>query len=151
MAPLVTEGIYVASLYSFFKGMLCNIQREIIMQINRMCHSGICVLRNAWAMILRKLTIFYEFCTFCSAQPNWINHLTRLWAIFKTTHVWNCYSPTYFPMCLIDLDAISYRPSSDVKPIFERNFRIPERTITKMAHLVSLSFIICCNTNLVIV
>ena len=113
MAPLVTEGIYIASLYSFFKGMLCNIQREIIMQINRMSHSGTCVykalllqclqsansptilqshsksyiiihiyitrfhrhflnfethnglfytvLRNAWAMILRKLTIYCNF------------------------------------------------------------------------------------------
>ena len=45
MAPLVTEGIYIASLYSFFKGMLCNIQREIIMQINRMSHSGTCVYK----------------------------------------------------------------------------------------------------------
>ena len=116
-------------------------------------HNGLfyTVPRNAWEMILRNLqfiAIFYEFCTFFIAQPNWINHLTRLWAIFKTTQVWNCYSPAYFSMCLIDLDAISYRPSSDVKPIFERNFRIPERWLKD---LVSLSFIICCNTNLVIV
>ena len=124
--------------------------------LNFETHNGLfyTVPQNAWEMILRNLqfiAIFYEFCTLFIAQPNWINHLTRLWAIFKTTQVWNCYAPTLFSY-------VSYRFWRNFlsaiiwcKTNFWKNFRIPERTITKMAHLVSLSFIICCNTNLVIV
>ena len=131
------------------------------MKINRMSQYGTCV----WRCILhytskcmsnnsQKLTIYSNFLLvlyllYCPPEFNkssyaFVGNIQGYWSIkllfsyvfFHVSHrSWRNF-----------LSAIIW-----CKTNFWKNFRIPERTITKMAHLVSLSFIICCNTNLVIV